>query len=158
MPYGEIGIDLLNNNYKNVVDKFYEYYSNYSTPCGTIGVVDCREITEMAYIMKQINEACPDLPCDVAEIQDLDGYENTIFFDFGDYVSHLYIDTSLAEMFNTQLNKLVPYKANTETYYSVYTGEQHPINTFSGITISDLSENRSIANVKTQTNWYEDTH
>ena len=158
MPYGEIGIDLLNNNYKNVVDKFYEYYSKYSTPCGTIGVVDCREITEMAYIMKQINEACPDLPCDVAEIQDLDGYENTIFFDFGDYVSHLYIDTSLAEMFNTQLNKLVPYKANTETYYSVYTGEQHPINTFSGITISDLSENRSIANVKTQTNWYKDTH
>lgn len=61
-------------------------------------------------------------------------------------------------MFNTQLNKLVPYKANTETYYSVYTGEQHPINTFSGITISDLSENRSIANVKTQTNWYKDTH
>lgn len=158
MPYAEIGIDLLKNNYKNVVDKFYKYYSNYSTPCGTIGVVDCREVDEMAYIMQQINTDCPDLPCDVTDIQDLDGYENTIFFDFGDYVSHLYLDQSQIDAFNFQLNKLVPYKAHTETYYSMYTGKLHPINTFSGITISDPSVNRSIANVKTQTNWYKDTH
>ncbi len=159
MPYAEIGIDLLKNNYKNIVDKFYEYYSNYGNyPCGTISIVDCREATAMAEIMRQINIACPDLPCDVTDIQDLDGYENTIFFDFGDYVSHLYLDQSLIDAFNVQLDKLVPYKSNTETYYSSYTGRQYPINTFSGITISDPSVNRSIANVKTQTNWYMDTH
>ena len=158
MPYAEIGIDLLKNNFNNVVNKFYEYYSNYSTPCGTIGVTDCREVENMAYIMRKINETCPDLPCDVTALQDLDGYENTIFFDFGDYVSHLYIDPSLADAFNNQLERLVPYKAHTETYYSMYTGKRHPINTFSGITISDPSVNRSISNVKTQTNWYRDTH
>ncbi len=158
MPYDEIGIDLLNNKFKNVVDKFYNYYSNFKTPCGTIGVTDCREVENMAYIMRQINDRYPDFPYNTTDIQDLDGFENTIFFDFGDYVSILCSDPNMLSTFKEQLGRLVPYKANTETYYSWYTGEQHPINTFSGITISDPSVNRSIANVKTQTNWYRETH
>lgn len=158
MPYDEIGIDLLNNKFKNVVDKFYNYYSNFKTPCGTIGVTDCREVENMAYIMRQINDRYSDFPYNVTDIQDLDGFENTIFFDFDDYVSKLCSGPNMLSAFKEQLVRLVPYKANTETYYSWYTGEQHPINTFSGITISDPSVNRSIANVKTQTNWYRDTH
>ena len=158
MPYNEIGIDLLNNNFKGVVDGFYDHYSNFSTPCGTIGVTDCREVENMAYIMRQINDRYSDFPYNVTDIQDLDGFENTIFFDFDDYVSKLCSDPNMLSAFKEQLVRLVPYKANTETYYSWYTGEQHPINTFSGITISDPSVNRSIANVKTQTNWYRDTH
>lgn len=158
MPYNEIGIDLLNNNFKGVVDGFYDHYSNFSTPCGTIGVTDCREVGNMAYIMRQINDRYPNFPYNATDIQDLDGFENTIFFDFEDYVSKLCSDPNMLNAFKEQLGRLVPYKANTETYYSWYTGEQHPINTFSGITISDPSVNRSIANVKTQTNWYRDTH
>lgn len=158
MPYDEIGIDLLNNKFKNVVDKFYNYYSNFKTPCGTIGVTDCREVENMAYIMRQINDRYPDFPYNTTDIQDLDGFENTIFFDFGDYVSKLCSDPNMLSAFKEQLVRLVPYKANTETYYSMYTGEQYTINTFSGITISDPSVNRSIANVKTQTNWYRATH
>lgn len=149
---------MLNNNFKGVVDGFYDHYSNFSTPCGTIGVTDCREVENMAYIMRQINDRYSDFPYNVTDIQDLDGFENTIFFDFDDYVSKLCSDPNMLSAFKEQLVRLVPYKANTETYYSWYTGEQHPINTFSGITISDPSVNRSIANVKTQTNWYRDTH
>lgn len=160
MPYEQIGISLLENNYKGVVDGFYDYFSNYSTPCGTIGVTDCREVEYMAYIMQQINATCPDLQCDVTDIQDLDGFENTIFFDFGDYVSHLCNDPALLAEFNEQLERLVIYKANTEKYYTnlFYKAERCPIDIFSGITISDPSINRSIANVKTQTNWYKITH
>ena len=160
MPYDEIGIDLLNNKFKNVVDKFYNHYSNFSPhPCGTIGVTDCREVEKMAYIIKQINDVYANLSCDITDIQDLDRFENTIFFDLGDYVSHLCSDQTLLYAFNEQLNRLVPYKANTETYYTaMYEYKEYPINTFSGITISDPSINRSIANVKTQTNWYRDTH
>lgn len=158
MPYNEIGIDLLNNNFKGVVDGFYDHYSNFSTPCGTIGVTDCREVENMAYIMRQINDRYSDFPYNVTDIQDLDGFENTIFFDFEDYVSKLCSGPNMLSAFKEQLGRLVPYKANTKTYYYMYTGEQHSINTFSGITISDPSINRSIANVKTQTNWYRDTH
>ena len=118
MPYDEIGIDLLNNKFKNVVDKFYNYYSNFKTPCGTIGVTDCREVENMAYIMRQINDRYPDFPYNTTDIQDLDGFENTIFFDFGDYVSKLCSDPNMLSTFKEQLGRLVPYKANTETYYS----------------------------------------
>ena len=158
MPYDKIGIDLLNNDFKGVVDGFYDFYSSFKMPCGTIGVTDCHEVEEMAYIMQQINVNCPDLSCNVTEIQDLDGFENTIFFDFGDYVNRLCMDQSLLDEFNSQLERLVPYKACTDTYYSSYSGKEHVINTFSGLTISDPSINRSITNVKTQTNWYRDTH
>ena len=158
MPYDKIGIDLLNNDFKGVVDGFYDFYSSFKMPCGTIGVTDCHEVEEMAYIMQQINMNCPDLSCSVTEIQDLDGFENTIFFDFGDYVNRLCMDQSLLDEFNSQLERLVPYKACTNTYYSSYSGKEHVINTFSGLTISDPSINRSITNVKTQTNWYRDTH
>jgi hypothetical protein len=158
MPYAEIGIDLLNNNYKSVVDGFYEFYSTFSTPCGTIGVTDCREVAGMAYIMKQINGAYPDGLDVTDDVQRLDGYSPTIFFDFGDYVSHLCKDASLLAAFNEQLARLVPYKANTDTYYSMFTGRRTSIKSFSGLTISDPTVNRSVANYKVQTNWHKATH
>ena len=158
MPYAEIGIDLLNNNYKGVVDGFYEFYSTFSTPCGTIGVTDCREVAGMAYIMKQINGAYPDGLDVTDDVQRLDGYSPTIFFDFGDYVSHLCKDASLLAAFNEQLARLVPYKANTDTYYSMFTGRRASIKSFSGLTISDPTVNRSVANYKVQTNWHKATH
>ena len=158
MPYAEIGIDLLNNNYKGVVDGFYGFYSTFSTPCGTIGVTDCREVAGMAYIMKQINGAYPDGLDVTDDVQRLDGYSPTIFFDFGDYVSHLCKDASLLAAFNEQLARLVPYKANTDTYYSMFTGRRASIKSFSGLTISDPTVNRSVANYKVQTNWHKATH
>lgn len=158
MPYAEIGIDLLNNNYKGVVDGFYGFYSTFSTPCGTIGVTDCREVAGMAYIMKQINGAYPDGLDVTDDVQRLDGYSPTIFFDFGDYVSHLCKDASLLAAFNEQLARLVPYKANTDTYYSMFTGRRTSIKSFSGLTISDPTVNRSVANYKVQTNWHKATH
>lgn len=158
MPYAEIGVDLLNNNYKGIVDGFYDFYSTYSTPCGTIGVTDCSEAEEMANIMLQINTNYPAGVNDTDELQQLDGYTPSIFYDFGDYVSHLCQDQYLLAAFNEQLERLVPYKAATETYYSQLTGRQRPINAFSGLTISDPTTNQSVIEEMTQTNWYKATH
>lgn len=158
MPYAEIGIDLLTNNYEGVVDGFYEFYSKFSTPCGTIGVTDCREVEQMADIVRLINTAFPAGVNDLGNLQKLDGYTPTIFYDFGDYVSSLCQDQSLLATFNDQLGKLVPYKAATKTYYSMLTGNQTKIKTFSGLTISDPTTNKYVIREKTQTNWYKVTH
>ena len=158
MPYADIGIDLLTNNLKGVCEGFYNFYSNFSMPCGTIGITDCNEVEQMAAIMYEINKAYPDGLSDTDEVQDLDGYDKTIFFDFGDYVSHLCTDQSLLTIFNEQLERLVPYKANTATYYSSFTNQQTAINTFSGLTISDPTANSSVSDKKTETNWYKATH
>ncbi len=158
MPYATIGKSLLEHDYKAVCQGFYAFYSTFSTPCGTIGVTDCSETEEMAYLMKSINSLYPEGLSSTSDIQTLDGYSPTIFFDFGDYVTHLCEDQSLLAAFNEELNRLVPYKANTSTYYSVYTAKQKTINTFSGLTVSDPSLNSSIKTVKTETNWYKATH
>ena len=86
----------------------------------------------------------------------MDGYRPTLFYDLGDYVSHLCGDPALLQAFNDQLSRAVPYKAHTDFFYSMSSGKI-PINTFSGITISDPSQN-SLARTKTSTKWYKATH
>lgn len=158
MPYSKIGIDMLENDFESICKGFYSFYSTYSMPYGTIGVTDCREVERMADIMREINTAYPLGVESVDDIQDLDGFSTTVFFDFGDYVSHLCKDEYLLNTFNEQLDKLVPYKANTETYYSDFTKEQTPIKTFSGLTISDPTKNTSVVGDVSGTAWYNATH
>lgn len=158
MPYSKIGIALLNNNYEEIVNGFYTFYSSFIPPCGTIGVTDCREIETMVAIMHEINMAYPNGLDDTSDIQTLDGLSPTVFFDFGDYVAHLCKDQSLLSAFNEQLSRLIPYKAHTETYYSNYTKHTIPIKTFSGITISDPTKNNSVKADAINTKWYKATH
>lgn len=48
MPYAEIGIDLLENDLQGAVQGFYDFYSAFSVPCGTIAVTDCSQVEAMA--------------------------------------------------------------------------------------------------------------
>ena len=131
------------------------------TPCGTIGVTDCSELDNLAAIMKEINQRYTFNEELTGELQRLDGYTPTIFFDYGDYVSKLCSDPDLLEQFNEQLKRTVPFKRNTKQYFtaisSSYYGEKIDINTFSGITISDPSTNPG-ASKKNETAWYIATH
>ena len=159
MPYAEIGGYLLGDtDYKAICEKFHTFYSNYSTPCGTIGVTDCSELEPLVQIMKEINNRYEFDETKINSIQTLDGYSPTLFFDFGDYVAKLCDDTNLLNQFRTQLQRTVPYKRHTDTYYTMNPrGRQIKINTFSGVTVSDPSAN-SLAETKTETAWYKATH
>lgn len=111
MPYDKIGQYLIGNiDYEKVCDGFYSFYSNYVTPCGTIGVTDCSELDNLAAIMKEINQRYTFNEELTGELQRLDGYTPTIFFDYGDYVSKLCSDPDLLEQFNEQLKRTVPLK------------------------------------------------
>lgn len=158
MPYDKIGQYLVGNiDYKSICDEFYAFYSTYEKmPCGTIGVTDCSELDNLASIMKQIN---PQYTFDTSltnSLQRLDGYSPTIFFDYGDYVAKLCKDSELLEQFNEQLERTVPFKRNTDYYYSMSSGKAK-INTYSGITISDPSTNSKTLSKK-ETAWYKATH
>ncbi len=157
MPYAEIGQYLIGKvDYAGICDGFYSFYSTYSTPCGTIAVTDCSELDNLATIMKEINHRYTFDPSLTSSLQRLDGYYPVIFFDYGDYVSKLCPDETLVARFNEQLNRTVPFKRNTEYFYSMSRGEVK-INTFSGITISDPSTH-SLASKKEETAWYAATH
>ena len=159
MPYSIIGKDLMGEpNYQAICDGFYSFYSTYEEmPCGTLGITNCAELDHLATIMKEINNRYTFDPSKRNQLQPLDGYYPVIFYDYGDYVAHLCDDTSLLKEFKEQLERTVPYKTHTESYYSMNTGTTTPIKTFSGITVSDPSIN-SLATDKTETNWYKATH
>lgn len=157
MPYAIVGQHLLGTpNYQAICDGFYQFYSTYSYPYGTLGIIDCREIDALIPIMKEINTNYQINSSAISSIQSLDGYTPTIFFDFGDYVDKFCEDSDLLSAFNDQLERVVPNKTHTGAYYSMNNGVNY-INTFSGITVSDPSLNGR-ASAKINTAWYIATH
>lgn len=129
-------------------------------PCGTLSVTDLSQIEPMAEIMKQINSCCSFDDSQRDKLQNLDGYNPTIFYDFGDYVNTLLIQnnvsSSLIAEFKKQLNLLIPHKTNTDRFFTASRGPIK-IHTYSGITTSDPSKSQR-ANSKTSTKWYYATH
>lgn len=99
-----------------------------------------RRIDHLAAIMKDINSQYTFDTTLTGSLQRLDGYSPVIFFDCGDYVSKLCSNQELLAQFNEQLNRTVPFKRNTDYFYSMSRGKVK-IETFSGITISDPSTN-----------------
>lgn len=163
MPYQNIYQHLMSAqpDYKALCNGFYEFYSNSGTPYGTIGVTDCRYMDEMAAMMKYINTKHTFDTDRLNNVQDLDGetFTPTIFFDFDDYVRNLCTnDNNTYKQFYALLQRLVPYKANTNYILSGKTRGETKVNHFSGITISDPSIRSEIKQTKQQTNWWLQTH
>ena len=56
MPYSSIGEYLLGDpDYQAISQGFYDFYSTYRYPYGTLGITDCRELDALAGILKDIN-------------------------------------------------------------------------------------------------------
>lgn len=157
MPYSDMLQYLFGKpDYKKATESFYNFYSSYQYPYGTLSVIDCQEVETLAQEMNALNSTYTWNPSDRGEVQVLDGYAPTsIFFDLGDYVRVLTSGEELPS-FKKALEATVPYKVNTPKYYSQTNGK-HDINAFSGLTISDPSVNPR-AELKTATAWWEATH
>lgn len=162
MPYADMWASLATAtpNYSAAVSAFYNYYSNYSTPCGALSAIDCRQMDELARLMKQINEHYTLAEDQLETIQLLDGFNVPIFYDMGDYVEKLCTDPYLYEKFTAQLSKTVTSKATTSRLYSfLYLIPQFiDVETFSGMTISDPSKSPVAERGKTKTSWWKATH
>jgi len=170
MPYKNIWKYLIqqNPNYQAVVNEFHQFYSNYQWPYGNIGVTDCSKVEEVVAHMKTINAATAKKAnlIDWEDVQRLDGYEKTIFFDMGDYVNKLCTTPetqALARDLHTALALLVPYKSTTPYIYTAL-GELNyntiRVNAYSGITISDptKSDFEKALTTKKATGWWKATH
>lgn len=142
-------------DYDGFCRAFCEYYGSYDTPCGTIAVTKCTELDSLAAIMKEVNLTV-DFDADILDgVQRLDGYRTPVFYDFGDYVSHLCKDERLLATFNTQLSKTVPDKAHTECFYSEQSGKI-AIDSFSGLSVSPPTESNIRLGVL-ETAWWRET-
>lgn len=168
-PYFEMGACMLGDvDYEGICESFYQYYmEDGSMPCGTVAVTVCAELERLADVMKRINAVSTELPKAVRDdLQVLDGYSPTRFYDMGDYVRHYCADEALLAEFESQLEKTVPaaYRRHTPTFYSMSGGniQDRPgetlIETFSGITTSDPSVASAVIGAREDTAWWKATH
>lgn len=157
MPYSDMLQYLFGTpDYEKAAQSFFDFYSSYQYPYGTLSVIDCQEVEALAMEMKALNATYTWDPTDRGQVQVLDGYEpSSIFFDLGDYVRVL-TSGDIPASFTEALEAAVPHKVHTPQYYSQTNGK-HDINAFSGLTISDLSVN-SRTESKTTTAWWKATH
>ncbi|SFF98523.1 clostripain-related cysteine peptidase [Prevotella sp. KH2C16] len=164
IPYDEVWkyITPATPDYEKICQTFHQHYMAYTYPYGTLSTIKCAEMENMAAIMKNLNANYTFDTGKLGDLQKLDGYGQTAFFDFADYVKALCGGTVPPE-FTAALNRLVPYYSYTPQIYTdldEYNGGFNtvPVNTFSGITISDPTDNTYLEGYKTQTNWWLATH
>lgn len=170
MPYKLLWGELskVNPDYHRICNDFINFYSNYTYkgslyPYGTISVIDCSQVEGMVNLMKEINTSSSLSPFVESNLQSMDGYNPTKFYDMGDYVrTILHNDPLLLARFNQQLNLLVPEKGKTSSYYTTFDkdvfGHVVPIHTYSGITISDPSSNPEVRQSLNKNLYYKATH
>ena len=157
-------------NYSSAVSAFKSYLDNYEAPegsspfsvdpTGTLAAIDCRQMDNLAAVMRQVNEHYTLDEALLLDLQVLDGFDDPIFYDMGHYVETLCTDPYLLEKFEAQLTKTVVSKTATSRLYShIYRIPKFiEVNTFSGLTISDPSYNAVIQESKKQTAWWKATH
>lgn len=158
-------------DYHNICKTFYTYYTNNSYPYGSLSAIKCGDaIKKMASVMKDINTTYTFDQSKLNDVQYLDGYHVHVFYDLEAYYDQLGALPPLSANFKTALDNLVPYKVCTQYIYTVYpndyrtdTDPKKPyntfkVNTFSGITISDPTLNKTVVESKKNTAWWQATH
>ena len=151
-------------NYDGACKAFYDFYSSYSYPYGCLATIYCSEVDQMVSLMKQINQTYHFDESQRSSLQVLDGFNRlgtgNIFYDFGDYVSHLVTDEALLTEYRQELKRLVPYSYTTDQLPTNLGGglAHYPVNTFSGLSISDPSNHVVATRGIQKTGWYQATH
>lgn len=165
MPYSEMWSELAKKepDYQALNQAFIDFYKSYKYPYAAFGITNCAYVDDMAETMKKINAAHTFNLADTTNVQKLDGFRSTVFYDMGSYVQQLCSDATLYNEFTAVMQKLVPYKSNTPQIYTAYKELPSPyihVTTFSGITISDptVSRYHSAVTSKTTTDWWKASH
>lgn len=143
-------------DFQRLCETFYDFYMAYEIPCGSVAVIDCRQLPKLVDIVRAMNTTFWESDISNKSIQRMDGYTEPLFYDLGDVYDQLCPDSSLLVVFHKQLNLTVPFKANTPNYYSAFSGFLG-IRCFSGITTSTASTN-PLASMLSTTSWYQATH
>lgn len=165
IPYEDVYQYMASQNpdYNAIVNAYLSFYKSYVYPYGSLSVIDCDYIDEMARIMKQFN-AYNDAPTE-AELSPQDGYQEARYYDFADYLRkynrHITEQGSDSIAYADVLSKLVPNKVKTDELFTVYRGsegETYTVSAYSGVTISDPSTHKDVIQNKLNTPWWAATH
>ena len=149
---------------ETVCREFWEFYENdWNTIAGNmqsgcISLAVMSELDALATAMRQVKQGAQQ-EVDIRTLQTYEGFDNHLFFDLGQYVEKSCADQELVDAFRTQFDRAFPAacRLNTGQFYSAYNGVLNPVTYYSGVTVSEPSQN-SKAPKNTETAWYRATH
>ena len=149
-------------NYSSLVNGIVNFYKNSNSPYCNMAAIDCRQLDELANVMKEINQKYTlDTTIPLDSIQPLDGFLPHLTYDMAVYVDSLRPNGYLKEQFSNQLKKTVKAAAHTDCAYTAL--RQYPevtikIKNYCGLSISDPSQHPVAIRGKEKTGWWKATH
>lgn len=149
-------------NYSSLVNGIVNFYKNSNFPYCNMAAIDCRQLDELANVMKEINQKYTlDTTIPLDSIQPLDGFLPHLTYDMAVYVDSLRPNGYLKEQFSNQLKKTVKAAAHTDCAYTAL--RQYPevtikIKNYCGLSISDPSQHPVAIRGKEKTGWWKATH
>lgn len=149
-------------NYSSLVNGIVNFYKNSNAPYCNMAAIDCRQLDELANVMKEINQKYTlDTTIPLDSIQPLDGFLPHLTYDMAVYVDSLRPNGYLKEQFSNQLKKTVKAAAHTDCAYTAL--RQYPevtikIKNYCGLSISDPSQHPVAIRGKEKTGWWKATH
>ena len=149
-------------NYTNIVSSTVNFYNKSTEPFCNFAAIDCREIDNLASVMKDLNsqyKLASTVPLD--SIQPLDGFSPNLFYDMQVYVDSLHPSGYLKEQFTNQLKATVKSAQSTEyaiSYLFRNSGERIKIKSYCGLSISDPSLHSVATKGREKTGWWKATH
>lgn len=158
IPYGSVGTLLLQDDidWQQFCNKYYDFFSSYSSPYATLSVIDSQYLEQLADAMRQLNNNSTWNPELTSQLQSFGGYygEN-IFFDLGQYADFLSENGYDVSHFTSILHQSVIASVHTEYCY-VYLYGLIPIRHYSGLSTSAPSTSQVTASWES-TRWAIDT-
>jgi len=149
-------------NYSSFVNGVVNFYKNSTDPYCNMAAIDCREMDNLASVMKDINSKYTfDTSIRLDSIQPLDGFSPRLSFDLGVYVDSLAPSGYLKEQFTNQLKKTVKAAAYTDyviTALGLYRDNTIKVTNYCGLSVSDPSQHPVALRGKEKTGWWKATH
>ena len=149
-------------NYSSAVSGVVNFYKNSNVPYCNMAAIDCRQMDNLAQVMKEINSKytlSSSVPLD--SIQPLDGFSPNLFYDMSVYVDSLVPSGSLKDKFNSQMKLTIKAAAHTEQAYTgltSYRGTTFKVKNYCGLSISDPSQHSVAIKGREKTAWWKATH
>lgn len=149
-------------NYSGIVSTTVNFYKNSSAPYCNMSAVDCRQLDNLASVMKEINGKYQlDSSLKLDSIQPLGGFQPNLFYDLGVYVDSLHPSGYIKEQFTTQLKATVKAESHTDaviTALGLTESEVIKVKSYSGLSISDPSTHPVAVKGREKTGWWKATH
>lgn len=144
--------------------EFWNFYENDwasisgNMQSGCISLAVMAELDALAAAMHDVKQATQQA-VDIQTLQTYEGFTNHLFFDLRQYVEQSCTDQGLVDAFRAQFDRAFPAESrlNTAQFYSAYNGALNPVTYYSGVTVSEPSQN-SKAPKNAETAWYQATH